>query len=603
VDGRRDRAAVAAACRERRAGLLADLATFDRADARFAAARLTLGAVALVLAVGAFGWQRWSGWWLLVPVLALAVTAVAHARLLERQAHARRRLAHADRALARLEDRWQGLGVTSAAHLPAGHPYAEDLDIFGAGSLFDLVSTARTDGGERCLAAWLLAPAPPAEVHARQEAVRDLAARDAFREDLAVLGPDVPGAATTSAVTAWAAAAGRPPAAWAPGVLVALSAVTLWAIVVWARTATPPDWFGAALAAQAVVGLWLRPRVLRAIHAVEDRAHDLRIAAVLVARVEAEPFTSPRLRELQARLHASGAPAAVEIRRLSRLVDLLTSRQNQIFGPLSVLLFWATHLAWAIDRWRARAGQHVGGWFDALGEVEALAALATFAAEHPDGVYPDLTAGPPMLHGTALAHPLLAAATAVGNDVALGGDGPHLVIVSGSNMSGKSTYMRAIGVNVVLAQAGAPVCAAALRLTPLMPAGTLRVQDSLQSGQSRFFAEITKLRQIVDLARETGGAGTLFLIDELLSGTNSHDRQQGAAGVLRGLVDLGAIGLATTHDLALTAFAGTLGARARNMHFVDHFEDGVLRFDYRLRDGVVSTSNAIALMRSVGLDV
>jgi DNA mismatch repair ATPase MutS len=170
-------------------------------------------------------------------------------------------------------------------------------------------------------------------------------------------------------------------------------------------------------------------------------------------------------------------------------------------------------------------------------------------------------------------------------------------------MSGKSTYMRALGVNVVLAQAGAPVCAAALRLTPLMPAGTLRVQDSLQSGQSRFFAEITKLRQIVDLARETAGTGTLFLIDEILSGTNSHDRQEGAAGVLRGLVELGAIGFATTHDLALTALAGSLGGRARNMHFVDHFEDGVLRFDYTLRDGIVSTSNALALMRSVGLDV
>ncbi|MBL8138604.1 MAG: DNA mismatch repair protein MutS [Acidobacteria bacterium] len=581
----------------------ADLAASDHADARFAAARLGLGALALALAIGAFGWQRWSGWWLLVPGLAFAATAVAHARLLERQTHSRRRLAHTDRALARLEDRWQGLGVTGAVHLPTGHPYAEDLDLFGAGGLFDLVCTTRTDAGERRLAAWLLAPAPPGEVHARQEAVRDLAARDAFREDLAVLGPDVPGAATTDAVTAWAAAAGRPPASWAPVVLVALSLVTLAALAIWARTSTPPDWFSGALAAQAVVGFWLRPRVRRSIRAVEDRAHDLRIAAALVARVEAEPFTSPRLRELQARLHASGAPASAEIRRLSRLVDLLTSRQNQIFGPLSVLLFWATHLAWAVDRWRARAGRHVGGWFDALGEVEALSALATFAGEHPDAVYPELGGGPPMLHGTAVAHPLLPAAIAVGNDVALGGDAPHLVIVSGSNMSGKSTYMRAIGVNVVLAQAGAPVCAAALRLTPLMPAGTLRVQDSLQSGQSRFFAEITKLRQIVDLARQTSGAGTLFLIDELLSGTNSHDRQQGAAGVLRGLVDLGAIGLATTHDLALTAFAGTLGARARNMHFVDHFEDGVLRFDYRLRDGVVSTSNAIALMRSVGLDV
>ncbi len=603
MDGRRHRAAVAAACSERRARLLAELAACDRADARFASSRLTLAGVAAALAVGAFGFQRWSGWWILMPVALLAATMVAHARLLERQTHARRRLAHVDRALARLDDRWQGLGVTDIAHQPPGHPYAEDLDLFGRGSLFDLVATARTDGGERRLAAWLLAPAPPEEVRARQDAVRDLAGRDAFREDLAVLGPDVPGAASTTAVMTWAATSGPAPPGWAPVVLLALSTATLAALVVWTRTGTPPDWLGGALAAQSVVGWWLRPRVLGAIRAVEARAHDLRVAAALIARVEQEPFTSPRLRELQTRLGASGAPAAVEIRRLSRLVDLLTSRQNQIFGPLSVLLFWATHLAWAIDRWRTRAGCHVAGWFDALGELEALAALATFAAEHPDAVYPVLADGAPALEATAVAHPLLPAATAVGNDVALGGGAPHLVIDSGSNMSGKSTYMRAVGVNVVLAQAGAPVCATAMRLTPLLPAGTLRVQDSLQSGQSRFFAEITKLRQIVDLARDQSGAGTLFLIDELLAGTNSHDRQQGAAGVLRGLVDLGAIGMATTHDLALTALAETLGARARNMHFVDHFENGALSFDYRLRDGVVGTSNALALMRSIGLDV
>ena len=603
MDGRRHRQAVAADCTGRRARLLAELARCDLADARFASARLTLAAVAAALAIGAFGFQRWSGWWILMPVALLAATVVAHARLLERQTHARRRLAYVDRALARLDDRWQGLGVTATAHQPPGHPYAEDLDIFGRGSLFDLMATARTDAGERRLAAWLLAPAPPDVVRVRQDAVRELADRSAFREDLAVLGPDVPGVASTTAVMAWAEAPSPAPPAWAPVVLVALSTVTLAALFVWTRTGTPPDWLGGALAAQTVVGWRLRPRVLAAIGAVEARAHDLRVAAALIARVEHEPFTSQRLCELQARLGASGAPAAVEIRRLSRLVDLLTSRQNQIFGPLSVVLFWATHLAWAIDRWRTRVGRHVADWFDALGELEALAALATFAAEHPEAVYPVLAGGAPVLEATAVSHPLLPAATAIGNDVALGGPAPHLVIVSGSNMSGKSTYMRAIGVNVVLAQAGAPVCASAMRLTPLMPAGTLRVQDSLQSGQSRFFAEISKLRQIVDLARAPGDAGTLFLIDELLAGTNSHDRQLGAAGVLSGLVELGAIGMATTHDLALTALAGTLGAGARNMHFVDSFADGALSFDYRLRDGVVGTSNALALMRSIGLDV
>lgn len=603
MDGRRNRAAVAADAARRRALIDVDLAAADRADARFAAVRLSIAALALALGVAAFGFARLSGWWLLVPTLLFSAVAVAHARLLDRRTLLRRRLAHVTRAMARLEDRWHGLGTTTTTHLPDGHPFAEDLDLFGVGSLFDLIGTARTDAGERTLAAWLLAPAAPAEIDARQDAVRELATRDAFREDLAVLGPDLPAAATTTAVAAWAAAARPAPPAWAPWILAAMSAATVSGIAVWTASGEPPEWFGTALTAQAVVGWWRRPRVLAAIRDVEARARDLRLAAALIARVEQDTFTSPRLLALQARLAASGTPASSEIRHLSRLVDLLTSRQNQLFGPVSVLIFWATHLAWAVDRWRTRAGRHVAGWFEALGELEALAALATFAAEHPDAVYPSVTAGTPRLTAAAVAHPLLAAAQAVANDVDLGGDAPHLVLVSGSNMSGKSTYMRAIGVNVVLAQAGAPVCARSMQLTPLRPAGTLRVQDSLQSGQSRFFAEITRLRQIVELARDGDGIGTLFLIDELLSGTNSHDRQHGAAGVLTGLVDLGAIGMATTHDLALTAFADTLGRRARNMHFVDHFEDGRLMFDYRLRPGVVGTSNALALMRSIGLDV
>lgn len=583
--------------------LRAELAACDRADARFASARLTLAGAALVIGLGAVAAGRWTAWWLTVPALIFAAVTVAHARLIRRRTLAQRRLADVERGLARLEDRWQGRGATALSYLPAGHPYGEDLDLFGPGSLFDLISTARTEAGERTLAAWLLEPATPGTVEARQVAVREIATRDAFRSDLAVLGPDVPGATTTGAVAAWAASAGRQPPPWAPAALIVLSAATVSALGVWVGTGTPPAWLGGALAAQSLVGWWLRPRVLTAIRDVEARARDLRVAAALIARVEREQLTSPSLQAAQARLSASGAAASTEIRRLSRLVDLLTSRQNQIFGPLSVLLFWATHLAWAIDRWKAAAGHHVAGWFEALGEVEALSALGTFAAEHPEAVYPTLAAGPPRLEGRGLAHPLLPPAQAVGNDVALGGTSPHLVIISGSNMSGKSTYLRAIGVNVVLAQAGAPVCAQSLDLTPLMPAGTLRVQDSLQGGQSRFFAEITKLRQIVDLARANGDVGTFFLIDELLAGTNSHDRQQGAAGVLRGLVDLGAVGLATTHDLALTALTDTLGPRAANMHFVDHFEDGVLRFDFRLRPGVVGTSNALALMRSIGLDV
>jgi DNA mismatch repair ATPase MutS len=195
----------------------------------------------------------------------------------------------------------------------------------------------------------------------------------------------------------------------------------------------------------------------------------------------------------------------------------------------------------------------------------------------------------------------------VANDVRLGGSDPHLLLVSGSNMSGKSTWLRTVGINVVLAQTGGPVRARSMRLSPLQVGATLRIQDSLQAGQSRFFAEITRLSEIVAMARRHAGGGgspaVLFLLDEMLAGTNSHDRRIGAEAVATGLVDLGAIGLMTTHDLALTDFVDRLGRRAANVHFEDRFENGVLHFDYRLRPGVVQTSNALALMRSVGLDV
>lgn len=603
MDRRRDRASVAAASAAKRAETARALADGDRRDAVFAWTRLSLAGATVALAGGGLATGAWPWTLAALPLVGFVVLIVVHARHAAQMARLRRRARYLDDVLARLEDRWHGRGVTAAPIDVRDHPYADDLDLFGHGSLFDLLCTARTDSGQRTLAAWLLTGAAPDAVRARHVAVAEIAQRDAFREDLAVLGPELGGAAATASVATWATASSRPPVVWLPPLLVVMSAATLGGLAWWWRTGAPPPWIATALVAQGVVGFWLRPRVLAAIHDVEATARDLAVAADLLARVEREPFAAPALVALQQRLSASGASAAAEIARLQRLVELLTSRQNQMFGPLSVLLFWATHLAWAVDRWRARVGRHVPGWFDAVGEIEALAALGTFADEHPAAVYPVMAEGPPRVRGRAVTHPLLPLDTAVGNDVDLGGDAPHLLLVSGSNMSGKSTYLRAVGACVVLAQAGAPVCAEALELTPLVPAGTLRIQDSLQAGRSRFFAEITKLRQIVELARRSDGVGTLFLIDEVLAGTNSHDRQQGATGVLGGLVGLGAIGLATTHDLALTSLVEALGARAANAHFADRFDAGGLVFDYQLRPGVVTTSNALALMQSIGLDV
>jgi DNA mismatch repair ATPase MutS len=236
-----------------------------------------------------------------------------------------------------------------------------------------------------------------------------------------------------------------------------------------------------------------------------------------------------------------------------------------------------------------------------VGEFEALSSLATYHFERPADPFPVIDgAGGAVFEGTGLGHPLLPASRMVRNDVRLGG-GAHLLIVSGSNMSGKSTLLRTVGVNAVLALAGAPVRAHALRLTPVIIGATLRIQDSLQEGRSRFYAEITRIRALAD--RAGGSPPLLFLLDELFHGTNSHDRLIGAAGVLRSLLDRGAIGLVTTHDLALTAVADELSSRAVNVHFEDRFEAGEILFDYTMKPGPVTRSNAIALMRAVGLDV
>jgi DNA mismatch repair ATPase MutS len=255
----------------------------------------------------------------------------------------------------------------------------------------------------------------------------------------------------------------------------------------------------------------------------------------------------------------------------------------------------------AVEAWRGRFGAHIGSWFAAVGELEALCSLACFAYERSGSVFPELTEGTdPSFEATALAHPLIPPQEAVGNDVTLGG-AVRLWIVSGSNMSGKSTLLRAVGLSTALAWAGAPVMAAGMRVSRLHMGASMRANDSLADHRSRFYAEISRLREVVDLAR--AGLPTLFLLDELLSGTNSHDRRIGAGAIVRGLVERGAIGMITTHDLALAEIVATFNGRAVNVHFEDHLEGGEIRFDYRLRQGVVTRSNALELMRAVGLDV
>ncbi|HEX8128166.1 MAG TPA: hypothetical protein VF527_03625, partial [Pyrinomonadaceae bacterium] len=264
------------------------------------------------------------------------------------------------------------------------------------------------------------------------------------------------------------------------------------------------------------------------------------------------------------------------------------------------VLLWPLQFAIAIERWRQSSGTAVARWLAAVGELEALGSLAGYSYEHPDDPFPELLEGEARFEGEALGHPLIPEARSVRTDLRLSDD-LRVLIVSGSNMSGKSTLLRTLGTNTVLALAGAPVRARALSLSPLQVGASIRVQDSLQAGASRFYAEITRLRQIVELTE--GALPVLFLLDEILHGTNSHDRRIGAEGVVRGLIERRAIGLITTHDLALARIAEELAPRAANVHFEDHLEGGKMTFDYLLRPGTVQRSNALELMRSVGLEV
>jgi len=585
----------------------ARIAALDRVNLIISNTRLVLGLAGAVLLWMAFVRASISFAWPVAAWLAFGALAVIHAMRLQAFERAKAAERVYVRGVERLEGRWAGGGRDGTSFL-AGHPYAGDLDPFGRGSLFELLNTSRTEAGEQTLAGWMREPATLADARARQAAVGELRHMLDFREDVAVLASETP-VSRTGLLAAWAAS---PAVRFAPALRVALAVcalVTIALAVAVYRELIALEWlFGWVVLEVGFAAIWRRP-FHQVLHGVEMPEHDLGLLAGLLARLESERFASPRLAELHRSLWTGavppasstrGVPPSARIAQLRRMVSWLDSTHNLMFAPIAFVLLVRPQLAIAIDRWHASYGAAVETWLRAVGDFEALIALGTFAYERPDDPFPDLADEGPVYEAEGLGHPLIARSGGVRNDVRLGGGHPRVIIVSGSNMSGKSTLLRSVGVSVVLALAGAPVTAKRLRVSALVPGATLHIQDSLQAGHSRFFEEILRIRAIANTAR--GPVPLLFLLDEILHGTNSHDRRIGAEGIVRALVDLGAIGLVTTHDLALTELSATLRS-AVNVHFEDRLEDGKMIFDYRMRPGVVAHSNALALMRAVGLDV
>ncbi|MBK6918102.1 MAG: DNA mismatch repair protein MutS [Deltaproteobacteria bacterium] len=583
-----------------RARASADHAMLEGRSLRLTRTRLACFGALVVVAVLAYD-GRLAWWWVALPVVVFVALVLRHERVHAAIDRASRSIAHHDDALARLEDRWAGHGNPGTHLQPSGHPYARDLDLFGSGSLFELLCTTRTRAGERTLADWLLQAATPERVSARHAAVEELRERLELREQLAIAGADVQAGLDPEALARWGtqAPASSPAAGRRARVLSWLAAgAFVLALAAWQRLDAP-----ATIVVGVVVLRWLalahlRTFVQRTDAAVERPARELEVMAELFARLEREPFEAPYSSELQRVLATGTDSAAHAVRDLQRRVQWLQMRRSAPLGPLLWFVCFGELLTLSIERWRLRHGPQLQRWFDALGELEALAALSAYAFGRPTAVWPELVDGPACLHGEGLTHPLLPARACVANDVALG-EPVRALVISGSNMAGKSTYLRTLGINVVLAQAGAPVCATRLRLSPLAIGASIRVEDSLRGGASRFSAELARLQQIVALLDHD--MPVLFLLDEILHGTNSDDRRQGAAAILHRLVDAGAIGMMTTHDLAIAHDVVADAPRIRNVHFAETLAGNALAFDYRMKDGIVRSSNALALMRAMGL--
>lgn len=590
--------------RERRAVALRDEAAMDRIGARLANLRaVAFVGAALALAVTYFGrapgWGYWAGAGLAAAYVALAVI---HHRVIRREEAARIRRQVSERGIGRLTGQWHAFPGRGERYQTEGHLYAADLDVFGQGSLFQLCDETATRAGEERLASWLAAPAPEPVVRDRQGAVRELVPMLDFREGLAVEGARLSAAkADPAGFVRWCE--GGPylqSIRWARLLPWFLPALSLGVFAL-SRLGVLPAWAGwPLLIVQLFVVLGTGGTLREMFERLSAGEAGFHRYEALIALVEARQLQHPLLQTLQRGLQSQGAEkVSTHLAGLGRRYAFAELRRNgQVHGVVNFLFLWDLIWIFRLEAWRREHGKQVRIWFEALAELEALGSLAALSFARPTFSFPEV-GGPLHFRAEGLGHPLLD--RPVVNDVSLP-EPRTALLVTGSNMSGKTTLLRAMGANAVLALAGAPVCARALSLSVLQVLTSMRVKDSLERGVSYFYAEVSRLKQLLD-AGEARGGKVLFLLDEILLGTNTVERQLASREVLALFLRQGGIGAVSTHDLSLATLADATEFRVRNVHFRDTLSDGQMTFDYRLRDGVVDTTNALRVLRQAGIPV
>jgi len=524
----------------------------------------------------------------------------AFLRYSARLVDAARRSAFYEQGIDRLEDNWRGKGSTGLEFAREHHLYQLDLDILGEGSLFELLSTTRSAVGAERLASLLLDPSSVHHAQARQDAVKEL--RDAvdLREEVAVLGKYQFQNCQGRNLREWL----NQPVLAAPCIvpifLLLSSTVCLFLglcgyarIFTWMQIAPA---LAPLLIAHIGIGAMFSRRVCAHIKRLVSLAGDVVVLRQGIELLERQQFHSTHLRDRVQRLRQGRA--AVTISKLERRIIALERREDLVLFGFSLWLAAGTQLVLSVERWRARYQNDFEDWLDTWTEFEALNALACYSWEHPDHVFPELLQGGATFAATDLAHPLLSRRQCVGNNVVLT-DGTAFYLVSGSNMAGKSTFLRTIGVNAVLASAGAPVRASSAHIAVFRVCASIAVNDSLQDGRSKFLAEVERLREAIGATR--GPEPVLFLIDEILSGTNSQDRRMAAEALIRALVTGGAVGALSTHDLALTAIAENPELCGVNIHMQSNNPERPLEFDYRVKPGISRQTNALAIVQMMGI--
>jgi hypothetical protein len=607
----------AEAYRRRRDRFAVEVARQGRRSLAFSWSRLTAGAILLACLITALATASGDARpWLVAAGAALALLlalVVAHDRVIREETRWAALVAIQDEELARLDRRWEALPAPRAEPPDDGRVLARDLQLFGHGSLMHLLGAAASPPGRATLVRWLLAPAPAPEVASRQEAVAALAPALDLRHELvlegrrlAALEPDVEPFLAWAESEPWLLR--RPAVLWTARLLPAAAwASGAAAVAGLVPASVPSTLFGLCF----LVANLLARRLEEGHERVAAREREMGSYAAALALLFSPhaDAVSPTIRErLRESLGDGGVSAAAHLARLQRHLELADARRSgSLRALLDTLFLWEVHTLWLLERWQVGPGRQARRWLARLGELEALAALAALRFGEPSWAFPRLDPGARELAAEALGHPLLPATRRVGNDVAVGPPGTVL-LVTGSNMSGKSTLLRAIGVNVVLAGCGGPVCARSFVMPPLALATSVLVEDSLTEGLSFFMAEVLRVRDVVAAAERAHGEGRqlLYLLDEILRGTNSADRRVAVREVLSRLLALGAVGAVTTHDLGLAEEA-SLAAALVPVHFRETLHPGAgpgepaMTFDYRLRPGVAPTANALQLLAMFGL--